>query len=159
MHKPLFFSSPLPPLAHFLLFLFCSVRGKTTAACGAQVGSAPLNYVVEQTSFLDPCLGSFKILSCSLDVPCAHLEDWWDLILWVSGFIRPFPRVPLLGGVVGCGGLGVCGLVVGRLLEWWFGLVPLSLSLSVSLSLSFSPPPPLFSCVGPPGLLRRRLAS
>ena len=33
-------------------------------------------------------------------MPCAHLEDWWDLILWVSGSIRPFPRVPLWGA--GC---------------------------------------------------------
>ena len=71
-------------------------------------------------------------------MPCAHLEDWWNLLL-LPGFIRPFPRVPLLVGVVGCVGLGVGGLGVGRLLGRWFGL-RLSVSLAFFLSLLFFSP-------------------
>ena len=47
-----------------------------------------------------------EIPGCILDVPCAHLEDWWNLT-FVSGFIRPFPRVPLWW--VGCW------------VGWWLG--------------------------------------
>ena len=78
------------------------------AACGAPVGSAPVNLWVEQMSFLDACLDSFYLSGCCLDVPCAHLEDWWD---------RMLAHLVSLGPSRGCRLLG-CGIRV----VWWWGV-------------------------------------
>ena len=76
----------------------------------SEVGSFILRW--SSMSYLTHVL-SASILTCgSQDVPCAHLEDWWDLPN-LAGSIRPFPRVPLFGGGGGFGWRwGVVGL-------WW----------------------------------------
>ena len=58
-----------------------------------------------------------------------------ESVTHVTDFIRPFPRVPLLGGVVGFGGFG-------GLAGWWSGACSgggSSWLFFVFLSLSLSP--------------------
>ena len=107
------------------------------------MGSAPLTSYVGLNVFTDTRLGCFDLLVAAR-MCLAHTSRTGGTCHCVVGFIRPFPRVPLLGW-----GGGVVVVWVG--LGWWSGVCSVGGSGTPFFDSPLLPNLSLFP--GPPGLI------